>query len=76
VYFAWKYNAKQAYHLAIDNVRIYNSTTVGINGITDNNASTNASGAVYNLNGQRVVNAKKGMAKGVYVQNGKKFVVK
>lgn len=76
VYFAWKYNAKQAYHLAIDNVRIYNSTTVDINGITDNNASTNASGAVYNLNGQRVVNAKKGMAKGVYVQNGKKFVVK
>lgn len=76
VYFAWKYNAKQAYHIAIDNVRIYNSTTVGINGITDNNASTNASGAVYNLNGQRVVNAKKGMAKGVYVQNGKKFVVK
>lgn len=77
VYFAWKYNAKQAYHLAIDNVRIYyNSTTVGINGITDNNASTNASGAVYNLNGQRVVNAKKGMAKGVYVQNGKKFVIK
>lgn len=27
VYFAWKYNGKQAYHLAIDNVKIYNTTS-------------------------------------------------
>lgn len=27
VYFAWKYNGKQAYHIAIDNVKIYNTTS-------------------------------------------------
>lgn len=30
VYLAWKYNGKQAYHLAIDNVNIYNTTSTSV----------------------------------------------
>ena len=44
-------------------------TPAGVNGIT---ADTKANGPIYNVAGQRVNKA----VKGVYIQNGKKFVVK
>jgi len=56
-----------------DDARIVNffigEETTGIKVIEDNNANNNA---LYNLNGQKVSNAKKG----VFIQNGKKVIVK
>ena len=46
----------------------------GINEIKADKLDVNA--PVYNLNGQYVANGRKGLASGVYIQNGKKIVVK
>lgn len=46
----------------------FDGTQTGINGVE----ATTAKGAIYNLNGQRVEKAQRG----IYIQNGKKFVVK
>ena len=46
----------------------FDGTQTGINGVE----ATVANGAIYNLNGQRVEKAHRG----IYIQNGKKFIVK
>ena len=46
----------------------FDGTQTGINGVE----ATTARGAIYNLNGQRVEKAQRG----IYIQNGKKFIVK
>ena len=46
----------------------FDGTQTGINGVE----ATTAKGAIYNLNGQRVEKARRG----IYIQNGKKFIVK
>lgn len=46
----------------------FDGTQAGINGVE----ATTAKGAIYNLNGQRVEKAQRG----IYIQNGKKFIVK
>lgn len=46
----------------------FDGTQTGINGVE----ATTAKGAIYNLNGQRVEKAQRG----IYIQNGKKFIVK
>lgn len=46
----------------------FDGTQTGINGVE----ATAAKGAIYNLNGQRVEKAQRG----IYIQNGKKFIVK
>ena len=47
----------------------FDDETTGISSLT---TSSKSEGSIYNLNGQRVQKAKKGL----YIQNGKKFVVK
>lgn len=74
VYFGWYYEARQAKHIAVDNVRIYKENASGISVVENSKTNTNA--PVYNLNGQYVANGRKGLASGVYIQNGKKIVVK
>lgn len=46
----------------------FDGTQTGVNGVE----ATTAKGAIYNLNGQRVEKAQHG----IYIQNGKKFIVK
>ena len=46
----------------------FDGTQTGINGVE----ATTAKGAIYNLNGQRVEKAQRG----IYIQNGRKFIVK
>lgn len=46
----------------------FDGTQTGINGVE----ATTAKGAIYNFNGQRVEKAQRG----IYIQNGKKFIVK
>ena len=46
----------------------FDGTQTGTNGVE----ATTAKGAIYNLNGQRVEKAQRG----IYIQNGKKFIVK
>lgn len=46
----------------------FDGTQTGINGVE----ATTAKGAIYNLNGQRVEKTQRG----IYIQNGKKFIVK
>lgn len=46
----------------------FDGTQTGINGVE----ATTAKGAIYNLNGQRIEKAQRG----IYIQNGKKFIVK
>ena len=46
----------------------FDGTQTGINGVE----AITAKGAIYNLNGQRVEKAQRG----IYIQNGKKFIVK
>jgi hypothetical protein len=65
---------------AINRVRIFaykgfNPGTTGINGVIDNNSSTNdANAPVYSISGVRV--NKTNLPAGIYIQNGKKFIVK
>lgn len=59
------------------NGRIISGSTTSIEGIVD--ALNAAEGNIYNLNGQLVranATSRDGLAKGVYIQNGKKFIVK
>lgn len=54
--------------LNIDGETTAISEVIGLEVITD--------GPVYNLNGQQVSTTKEGLAKGMYIMNGKKFIVK
>lgn len=66
----------QASAPAFFSIGIGGNGTTGINGVTNGTKATD--GKVYNLSGQ-LINAKgdvKGLPKGIYVKNGKKFVVK
>ena len=74
VYFGWYYEARKAKHIAIDNVKIYKTNGAGVSGVKE--ALTDAAAPVYTLSGQRVGTSLKGLAPGVYVQQGKKIVVK
>ena len=74
VYFGWYYEARQAKHIAIDNVKIYKTSGAGVSGVKETRFE--AAAPVYILNGQRVGNSLKGLAQGVYIQQGKKVVVK
>jgi len=59
-----------------DNFRMTYSKTDESTGIANPNTENAALGKVFNLNGQQVSSSVKGMNKGVYISNGKKFVVK
>ena len=57
-------------YVSFDNIKVTNNTTTGIESV---NAETNKSdNAIYTLSGVRVSKPQKG----IYIQNGKKFVVK
>ena len=74
LYFAWFYNAKKAQHIAIDNVKIY---IVNGSGIQSTETTANQADApIYSLSGQRVAGDRSSLQPGIYVQNGKKIVVK
>ena len=47
-----------------------------IDSVTIDGMSLKADGQVYNLNGQRVGSSLNGLAKGIYLMNGKKYVVR
>ncbi|NPD91996.1 hypothetical protein [Xylanibacter muris] len=47
----------------------------GINDVTTCVENGNVSGSVYSISGTKVGNSLKGLAKGVYIMNGKKYVV-
>ncbi len=74
VYFGWYYEAKKAQHIAIDNVRIYAKSVTGISGLKTTDAPHD--NALYNISGQRVNVNCGNAAPGVYIQGGKKIVVK
>lgn len=74
VYFAWYYDAKKAQHIAIDNVKIYYADPTGVKIMENNEVNDNA--PVYNLEGQRVAYGVHALKSGIYVQRGRKFVVK
>jgi hypothetical protein len=57
-----------------DNLKVYKYASSGsLNGIETVSNTTVANGAIYNLMGVKVTNAQK---PGLYIQNGKKFMVK
>ena len=56
-----------------DNLKIDQIAAGPVNGISEMTVAGNAKAAVYNLAGQKLTSAP---AKGMYIQNGKKFVVK
>lgn len=58
----------------LSNVAYIGDVEAGVNGIQAEAAESNA--PVYNLNGQRVGNSLKNLGKGIFIQNGKKVVVK
>lgn len=60
------YNEQPEMYVTVD------PTNAGATAISNVNAAENANAPVFNLAGQRVNNA----VKGIYIQNGKKFVVK
>lgn len=73
---SFKNNKTLADYAAATNIRVYvelPGTTTGIGSV---NMDTNKAGnnAVYNLKGQRVNG--KSLPKGIYIKNGKKFMVK
>lgn len=73
---SFKNNLDWANYAAATNIRVYvelpgTSTGIGSVNVDKNN---NANNAVYNLQGQRV-NCKS-LPKGIYIKNGKKFMVK
>lgn len=74
VYFGWYYEARQAKHIAIDNVKIYKANGSGIASVEDTLDEGNA--PVYSISGQHVADRLDGLAPGVYVQKGRKVVVK
>lgn len=56
-----------------DNLKIEQIAAGPVNGINEMKVVANAKAAIYNLAGQKLTSAP---AKGLYIQNGKKFVVK
>lgn len=66
--YAWGGGVNKSF--LVDNVVFNCGTASGINEVNTANASKNA--AIYNLAGQRVSKA----VKGIYIQNGKKFIAK
>ena len=64
----WENQSAKAIYVKAINVKVYDPTT----GITTTKVINTADAAVYNMAGQRVTNVQKG----IYIQNGKKFVVK
>ena len=53
------------------------SDVTGISNIDANNSSdANSNADVYTINGQKVGTSLEGLPKGVYIVNGKKFIVK
>lgn len=73
---SFKNNKSWAYYAAATNIRVYvelPGTTTGV-GSVNVDKHNNANNAVYNLKGQRVDG--KSLPKGIYIKNGKKFMVK
>lgn len=73
---SFKNNKTLADYAAATNIRVYvklPGTTTGI-GSVNVDKHNNANNAVYNLQGQRVDG--KSLPKGIYIKNGKKFMVK
>ncbi len=69
--------AKQMEYSLDGEVYHVDGSTTGIQGIVDDLNARESN--IYNLNGQLVranANSRNGLAKGVYIQNGKKFIVK
>lgn len=60
-----------------DNLKIYKYKSSGNTGISDVVAADKvAANAVYTISGMKVATGKQNLKKGLYIQNGKKFVVK
>ena len=73
---SFKNNKDWANYAAATNIRVYvelPGTTTGV-GSVNVDKHNNANNAVYNLQGQRVDG--KSLPKGIYIKNGKKFMVK
>lgn len=73
---SFKNNKTLADYAAATNIRVYvelPGTTTGI-GSVNVDKHNNANNAVYNLQGQRIDG--KSLPKGIYIKNGKKFMVK
>lgn len=73
---SFKNNKTLAEYASATNIRVYvelPGTTTGI-GSVNVDKNNNANNAVYNLQGQRVNG--KSLPKGIYIKNGKKFMVK
>lgn len=73
---SFKNNKTLADYASATNIRVYvelPGTTTGI-GSVNVDKNNNANNAVYNLQGQRVNG--KSLPKGIYIKNGKKFMVK
>lgn len=73
---SFKNNKTLAEYASATNIRVYvelPGTTTGI-GSVNVDKNNNANNAVYNLQGQRVDG--KSLPKGIYIKNGKKFMVK
>lgn len=60
----------------VDNFRMTYCKTSEATGFVNVPTEVAASGKVFNLNGQQVSSSIKGLKKGIYISNGKKFVVK
>lgn len=73
---SFKNNKSWANYASATNIRVYvelPGTTTGV-GSVNVDKHNNANNAVYNLKGQRVDG--KSLPKGIYIKNGKKFMVK
>ena len=73
---SFKNNKTLADYASATNIRVYvelPGTTTGV-GSVNVDKHNNANNAVYNLQGQRVDG--KSLSKGIYIKNGKKFMVK
>ena len=64
----WVNESTKAIYVKAINVKVYDAST----GIESTRVINATDGAIYNMAGQRVMNAQKG----IFIQNGKKFVVK
>lgn len=60
----------------VDNFRMTYCKTSEATGLVNVPTEVAAPGKVFNLNGQQVSSSIKGLKKGIYISNGKKFVVK
>ena len=66
-------NAPMTMMFGMDMSQDYETTSIKVDGVEIMNTSN---GNIYSLNGQYVGNSLDGLSKGVYIQNGKKIVVK